>query len=188
MRPADLPRPASLPIALPLQAAVHEPMHPADLERYQLLKRVHESWLRGHQDGRPPARIDPLDVPAATLPYVMLLRLDDDTRLTVTLAGSFVCALHGGELRGASTDDFFTPEQAASVVEAARAAAATNQPDIAARRYITLSQRSWSYVRLILPLAPDGQGRPRFYKVLDPDSLEGRDQFAWMTRSISLPR
>ncbi|MDB5365445.1 MAG: hypothetical protein JWM77_1372 [Rhodospirillales bacterium] len=173
MLPTNQSHPASSPVALPLNLAAHRPMDLADLKQHPMLDRVHENWLRGHRDGRPPARLDPLDVPAAILPYVMLLRLDDDRRLTVTLAGSFVCALHGGELRGASTEDFFAAQQAASVVEAARAAAATNQPSLAARRYVALSRRSWSYVRLLLPLAPDAEGRPRFYKALDPDSLAG---------------
>jgi hypothetical protein len=162
-----------LPTSLPLHAAAHTRLDPADLAKYRLLDRVHTCWLDGHRDGRLPGRLDPLDLPSSVLPYVMLLRLDDDARLTVTLAGSFVCALHGSELRGSSTDDFFAPEQAASLVEAARVVAATNQPGLASRRYVALARRSWSYVRLLLPLAPDAEGRPRFFKALDPESLVG---------------
>ncbi|GIL38089.1 PAS domain-containing protein [Roseiterribacter gracilis] len=183
MQPASRP-PTLPPIAgsLPLHNAAHTPLAASDIGKYRLLERVHACWLAGHRDGQPPARLDPLELPPSVLPYVMLLRLDDDARLTVTLAGSFVCALHGSELRGFSTDDFFAPEQAASVVEAAREVARDNQPGLASRRYVALSRRSWSYVRLLLPLAPDAEGRLRFFKVLDPESLEGSDQYAWVSR------
>jgi hypothetical protein len=187
-QPPSLPPLASG--SLPLHAAAHTPVDLAAISNHRLLDRVHASWLDGHRDGRPPARLDPLDLPASVLPYVMLLRLDDDRRLTVTLAGSFVCALHGSELRGLSTDDFFAPEQAASVVEAAREVAASNRPGLASRSYVALSRRSWSYTRLLLPLAPDAEGRLRFFKVLDPESLQGSDQYAWVARSDTsgLPR
>lgn len=152
----------------------HHEMPLSELARFPLLAQVHSLWLRSLDHGRPPRGLDPLAVPTRLLPYVMLLELEriPRTRLRVRLAGTEVCTYYGGELRGATTDDFFKAGDREAVVEAALAVARSGVPSLASRRYVSLQRRRWSYTRLILPLCRGEGGEvDAFYKVLDPSSL-----------------
>jgi len=152
----------------------HQEMPLSELVRFPLLAEVHGLWRRSAEQGRPPSGLDPLQVPRQLLPYVMLLELErlPRPRLRVRLAGTEVCTYYGGELRGATTDDFFTAGDREAVVEAALTVARSGVPSLACRRYISLQRRRWSYTRLILPLCRAEADEPdAFYKVLDPSSL-----------------
>ncbi len=122
---------------------------------------------------RIPAKLDPLDLPRALLPYVMLLDFEQNVRpvLRVRLAGTYVCEKYGRELRGHTTDDFFAPEDADHVVASALDVAMKRAPDVARREYISLNGGLWSYVRVILPMSRDGHKVDSFFKALDPVSL-----------------
>lgn len=104
----------------------------------------------------------------------MLLDLEEAglrARLRIRLAGTEVCAKHGREMKGLTTDDFFHAEDADAVVTAAQAVARSRQPSLARRSYITINDRMWSYVRLILPLSRDGKTVDSFFKAADPASM-----------------
>ena len=149
----------------------HTEMDLADSSKFPLLDRMYRFWQGASADGLP-ERIEPFDIPPRLMPYIMLLELEDEgPRLRVRLAGTEVCAKHGGELRGKTTDDFFLPDDATTVVDAALQSAETRQPTLARREYIGLDDRIWGYVRLILPLSSDGQRVDRFFKAVEPSTL-----------------
>jgi hypothetical protein len=119
-------------------------------------------------------RIDPLDLPREVLPTVMMLDLErspEPGALRVRLAGTEVCAKHGSELKGKTTDDFFAPEDAGQVVESALETARTGRPSLARRSYVSLNGRIWRYVRLIMPLSRQGGPVDSFFKVADPRTM-----------------
>jgi hypothetical protein len=143
--------------------------------QYPGLAAALEVWRAA--PGHPlPQRIDPTAVPRNLLPYVMLLGLEREPDvLRVRLAGTFVCRKYGGELKGRTTDDFFDPEDARIVLESSLAVAASGRPSLARREYVSLEKRIWRYVRLIAPMSFAGDGTvDGFFKLLDPDTLEGR--------------
>lgn len=152
----------------------HDELPLSELARFPLLAQVHRLWQSGCREGRPPAGLDPLEVPTRLLPYVMLLDLErgPHPRLRVRLAGTEVCTYYGGELRGATTDDFFKEGDRDAVVAAALTVLESGRPSLAHRRYVTLKGRRWSYTRLILPLCRGGGEADGLYKVLDPGSLQ----------------
>lgn len=142
----------------------------ADIDGFPNLAAAQAVWERAAAD-RLPQRLDVVDLPRSLLPYVMLLDVEDGA-LRIRLAGTQVCALHGGELAGKTTDSFFTPDQAASVVDSARAVVTSGRPSLARRAYVSLDGRYWSYVRLLLPLAPRSSGVPSVFKAAEPNSLK----------------
>ncbi|MGP1394521.1 MAG: PAS domain-containing protein [Inquilinaceae bacterium] len=142
-----------------------------DLVLFPNLATVHALWVDAG-NGALPRHLDPLSLPRALLPYVMLLDLEaDPSRLRVRLAGTFVCEKHGTELKGKTTDDFFHPDDAQAVVDSAARVAKDAHPSLATRRYVALDGELWRYTRLILPLSRDGQTVDSFFKVLDPTTL-----------------
>lgn len=158
-----------------LKTGIHEELPLAALPDYPLLDAAVRLWRdESAAQGRLPARLDPLLLPRALLPYVMLLDLEQDGArplLRIRLAGTEVCAKHGREMRGLTTDDFFHADDADAVVGAALAVAAGGEPSLARRSYITLRDSAWSYVRLILPLSRAGGTVDSFFKVADPASM-----------------
>ncbi len=149
----------------------HEELPLEQISAYPYLRIVHDLWSRSQP--ALPRTLDPLEVPRAALPYVLLLDLErepDDLR--IRLAGTRVCELHGGELRGQSARDFFDPGDAAQVLQAALACAAAGRPSLARRRYVSLSDRMWGYTRLLLPLSRDGARVDSFFKVAEPTGFE----------------
>ncbi len=174
--PAHLQLPQSLRTAR-LSVGQNTDLPIAAIDRYPLLAAVLSHWDRARQQtGRLPARLDPLLLPREILPYVMLLDLETaDCRplLRIRLAGTEVCAKHGREMKGLTTDDFFHDADAAAVVQAAMNVAASGQPSLASRSYVSIDDRMWSYVRLILPLSRNGRDVDSFFKVADPASMRG---------------
>ena len=155
-------------------SARHEELSLSDLESYPLLAACHRVWHASGDAGALPNRIDPLDLPREVLPTVMMLDLeadDESAQLRVRLAGTEVCAKHGGELKGKTTDDFFKPEDASAVVSSALAIARSRTPSLARRSYVSLNRRNWRYVRLIMPLSRNGERVDSFFKVADPGSM-----------------
>ncbi|WP_374466697.1 PAS domain-containing protein, partial [Ferrovibrio sp.] len=166
-----------------LKTGEHRDLPISDLVTYPLLRQATSLWQAEFDAaGRLPARLDPLTLPRDLLPYVMLLDLEQAGQracLRIRLAGTEVCAKHGREMKGLTTDDFFHADDADAVVTAALTVAATGQPSLARRSYITINDRVWSYVRLILPLSRDGETVDSFFKVADPASM--RALSAWRT-------
>lgn len=137
------------------------------------LRRVLDTWeAKKATHGGLPCQIDITEIPPAVLPYVMLVDLERDTeRLVVRLAGTEVCAKHGGELKGKSTHDFFVAEDAKIVFASALRVADSRQPSLAQRNYVNIEGKPWRYTRLILPLSRNGVEVDSFFKTLDPDTL-----------------
>lgn len=155
----------------PLIPSRHTDIDISESPNYPLLNEMIEHWKERSRAGLP-SRIEPFDIPRALMPYVMLLDLEDEPlRLRVRLAGTEVCAKHGGELKNKTTDDFFLPDDADTVIRAALQAAETRQPSLARRDYIGLDDRMWGYVRVILPLSSDGTRVDRFFKAVEPATL-----------------
>ncbi len=156
------------------ERARHEELSLSELDGYPLLAACHRVWRESGEDGALPTRIDPLDLPREILPTVMMLDLEEDgerPQLRVRLAGTEVCAKHGGELKGKTTDDFFQPDDAGAVVSSVVAIARSGTPSLARRSYVSLNRRNWRYVRLIMPLSRDGERVDSFFKVADPGSM-----------------
>lgn len=150
---------------------LHRDIPLTEINQYPDLAAAFHSWQQS--DGqRTPRQVDPLALPKVLLPYVMLLDLEENPcRLRVRLAGTQVCAKYGAELKGLTTDDFFSPHDAKCVVDAALKVARFGIPSLAERQYVNLDGGLWSYVRLIAPLSRDGKKIDGFFKVLDPATL-----------------
>ncbi|WP_374366960.1 PAS domain-containing protein [Dongia sp.] len=156
---------------------LHRDIPLTDIGQYPDLAMALQAW-QVSDDRRIPSRVDPLNLPKALLPYVMLLDLEEEPgriglpyRLRVRLAGTYVCDKYGSEMKGRTTDDFFAPQDASHVVEAALTVARLGLPSLAERHYVNLDDGIWSYVRLIAPLSRDGRRINSFFKVLDPATL-----------------
>jgi hypothetical protein len=150
----------------------HREIPLTEIGRFPDLAAALQSWQQS-VGTRAPRQVDPLALPKALLPYVMLLDLEEaPARLRVRLAGTYICDKYGSELRGATTDDFFAPADAQQVVASALTVAKFGIPSLAQRDYVTLDGGLWSYVRLIAPLSRDGCKIDGFFKVLDPATLQ----------------
>jgi hypothetical protein len=156
---------------------LHRDIPLTDIDQYPDLATALQAWqISG--DKRIPSRVDPLNMPKALLPYVMLLDLEEEPgrvgrpyRLRVRLAGTYICEKYGGEMKGRTTDDFFASQDARHVVEAALTVARLGLPSLAERQYVNLAGGVWSYVRLIAPMSRAGGRIDSFFKVLDPATL-----------------
>lgn len=150
-------------------ASLHEELPLHEIASYPDLQRIHEHWM---EIGAPPATLDPARLPRHTLPYVMVLAVEEEPRsLRVRLAGTRFCDEYGTELRGLTTDDFFQPADAAIIAKTGFGVAMTGVPSIARKTHITINERYWSYIRLILPLSKNGRTVDRLFKVLDPSTI-----------------
>ncbi|WP_417516480.1 PAS domain-containing protein [Minwuia sp.] len=154
-----------------LMPSRHTEIDLSEIGQYPMLKAMVDFWQQASGESLP-RRIEPFDVPKKLMPYVMLLDLETEPEcLRVRLAGTEVCAKHGGELRSKTTNDFFLEDDAQAVVDAAKLAASTRKPTLARREYVGLDDRMWGYVRLILPLSSDGVKVDRFFKAIEPATL-----------------
>ncbi|WP_421709786.1 PAS domain-containing protein [Algihabitans sp.] len=149
----------------------HHELSLDQISDYPDLRAIYQLWSARQPDL--PARLDPTELPPAALPYVMLLDFErDPDELRVRLAGTRVCEIYGGELRGETTRSFFDATDAEQVLSAALTVAETRQPSLAFRRYVSLSDRMWSYTRLLLPMSRNGTEVDRFFKVVEPPSFQ----------------
>ncbi len=150
----------------------HRDLPLTEIGLYPNLADALQAWQQSY-GLRAPRGVDPLSMPKILLPYVMLLDLEESPdRLRVRLAGTYVCQKYGGELRGRTTDDFFSAADAKHVVKSALTVARLGIPSLAERTYVNLEGGLWSYVRLIVPLSRSGTKIDSFFKVLDPSSLQ----------------
>jgi hypothetical protein len=150
----------------------HRDIPLTEIGQYPNLADALQSWQQS-EGQRAPRGVDPVAMPKVLLPYVMLLDLEENPdRLRVRLAGTYVCQKYGGELRGRTTDDFFSAADARHVVNSALTVARLGIPSLAERTYVNLEGGLWSYVRLIAPLSRSGTKIDSFFKVLDPNSLQ----------------
>ena len=165
---------------------MHRDMPLTDIDLYPDLAVALQAW-QSSDGNRIPTRVDPLNLPKALLPFIMLLDLEEgqgqrtdqdgpSCALRVRLAGTYICSKYGGEMKGKTTDDFFAPQDARHVVDAARGVARLGLPSLAERHYVNLDGGIWSYVRLIAPLSRSGDRIDSFFKVLDPSTLRQQER------------
>ncbi len=151
-------------------ASVNQPLDLAAIEDYPVLSAVLQYWLQVGED-RPPTRIDPLDLPPQAMPYLMLVDLKGSTDAVIRLAGTAACEIHGRELKGTSVHEFFGERDARLVLADLQAVAASERPMLTRRSYVSINGKPWSYIRLLLPLRPDGCTVTRVLKVLEPSAF-----------------
>ena len=149
----------------------HRDLPLTEIGLYPNLADALQAWQQS-EGCRAPRTVDPLLLPQALLPYVMLLDFEQSpTSLRVRLAGTELCAKYGGELKGHTTAEFFAMPDARHVMETAVKVARLGIPSLALRNYVNMDGKLWSYVRLVAPLSRSGTHIDGFFKVLDPSTL-----------------
>ena len=139
---------------------------------YPILSEVHKAWS-DLSDAGPPSQVNPEDFPRRTLSHLMLVDIDFEApNALVRLAGTKVCELYGGEMRGVSVYDFFGREDAEIVLGHLMDVANKGEPTLAKRAYVSVSERPWRYTRLLLPYRPVDGRCTRIVKVVEPATLE----------------
>ena len=123
---------------------------------------LHDYWLAKCRDGRLPARadIDPLDLPPALLPSIVLLDVERGERVPrfrVRLAGTGFVMLLGREVTGRYFDELGPERQMAPIMDALHTLAATGQPVFLASPMIRPDKSQVWLKRFALPLAEDGK-------------------------------
>jgi hypothetical protein len=154
-----------------LNAPRHEELPLDTIESYPDLAAALRIW-RADVEGGGDGHLDPTAVPPRLLPTVMVIELTEDgTDGWVRLAGTFVCQIYRGELRGRAVSDFFKPEDAEIVMESLRRCVEGGEPSLARRAYVSLDGDRWEYVRILLPeRARDG--RKRLFKAMERSTLK----------------
>lgn len=154
--------------------SVNEDLDLASIDRYPVLAGVLETWQR-LGGGRAPVSIDALDLPTKVLPYLMLVDLEGTEDAVIRLAGTAACDIYGRELRGTSVHEFFGARDARLVLDDLQTVAQIETPMLTRRRYVSINGKPWSYVRLLLPIRPDGSGVTRILKALEPSRFRRPD-------------
>ncbi|MGE5147623.1 MAG: PAS domain-containing protein [Candidatus Eiseniibacteriota bacterium] len=123
---------------------------------------LYDYWRGKCRDGRLPARrdIDPLDLPPALLPNIVLLdveRRGAAPRFRVRLAGTGFVALLEREATGCYFDELGHERQMAPILDALMTLVATGQPAFLASPMTRPSKDKVWLKRFALPLAEDGK-------------------------------
>ena len=135
--------------------------------RHLATKDVFRHWRRLRGRRRAPDRrsLNPAALGAA-LPDVFLLECAEGI-VRVRLAGTRVCALFGGELRGLAFESLFSHASAADLAEILAAVLTDQSPAIAGLSALFPDRVSAEAELLLLPLTNDhGDGAPRILGVL----------------------
>ena len=148
----------------------HKEMALQELGKFPDMEAAFLAWQALDEDDEA-FQLDPLSVPAALWPTTMLVELDPGfTDATLRLAGTLVCRLHGGEMKGKSVRTFFEEHEAEKVIASMRTVIETGRPSLARRSYIALDGDHWDYTRLLLPQR-GRSGTFQIFKVMDPSTL-----------------
>lgn len=150
--------------------SVNDALDMGSIERFPVLSGVFETWRR-LGDGAAPTGVDALDLPPRALPYLMLVDLDGTKDAVIRLAGTAACDLYGRELKGTSVHDFFGARDAKLVLDDLLTVAETEAPMLTHRSYVSINGKPWSYVRLLLPIRPEGGRVTRILKALEPSKF-----------------
>lgn len=143
----------------------------SEVGRFPVLAACLNEWRSGiGARNALPAKVRVENLPECVLPYLMLLDWDG-AQASVRIAGEYLQVRAGGPLRGKGVDAVFQADDAAIVEAAFARVAATAEPDLAARRYVSLDGGQYGYVRLICPLARRGGSVDGFFKAIEPATL-----------------
>ena len=146
------------------------PIDLSEIGNYPDFQKLHEKWSSAIDAGEDGA-LDLFDVPLPLAPTVMLIELEPDySDGAVRLAGTYVCQVHGGEMRGKKVSSFFSDTDAREVLDSMRHCIETGAVDLSLREYVSMEQEHWSYVRILVP-QPDKNGKKRILKAMDRSTL-----------------
>lgn len=149
----------------------HRDLPLTEIGLYPYLADALQAWQQS-EGVRAPRTVDPMLLPQALLPYVMLLDFEENpTSLRVRLAGTELCAKYGGELKGQTPEEFFAMPDARHVMQTAIKVAHLGLPSLALRSYVNMDGKLWSYVRLVAPLSRSGSRIDGMFKAIDPTTL-----------------
>ena len=149
----------------------HEELPLAQLFAFPNLWEAHNLWDEMSSE-RIPDTLDPAKLPRALLPYLMVIDIDaEEQALRIRLAGTRLCDEYRTELRGLTADDIFEPQDAMAITATGLQVAKSGEPSLARKSCITISERRWSYARLVLPLSSDGVKIDRLMELIDPSTL-----------------
>jgi hypothetical protein len=147
----------------------HEELPLAQLFAFPNLWEAHSLWDETSR-GQLPETLDPVKLPRAVLPYLMVMDIDAEL-LRVRLAGTRLCDEYRAELRGLTAEEIFEPQDAMALTANALQVARSGEPSLVRQSCITISERRWSYAQLLLPLSSDGMKVDRLMKLIDPSTL-----------------
>lgn len=153
------------------QPTRHTELSLDEIDSYPTLAAAYRVW-RSSIDAGGNGHLDPTEVPPKLLPTVMIVELAPDfSNAHVRLAGTYVCQLHNGELRGKSVNAFFKPDDTVLVLDAMRRCIEDGVPSLARRSYVSLEGDKWEYVRLLLP-ERSNEGPKRLFKAMEKCTLK----------------
>ena len=147
--------------------SVNKPLDLAEIGAFPVLSGVLDTWKRVGEGGTPTV-VDALDLPPKALPYLMLVDLEGTQDAVIRLAGTAACDIYGRELRGTSVHDFFGARDAGLVLDDLLSVAGNEAPMLTRRSYVSINGKPWSYIRLLLPIRPNGCSVTRILKALEP--------------------
>lgn len=157
---------------MPISVDGYEEIPLSEIGRYPALAACHDAWQAAHADGAMPSALGIDTVPESVLPYTMLLDYMPEIRdVEVRIAGNYVGERTSEEFGGRRLSNFFDSRDAEIVFMSMETVAKTRTPSIAKRSYVSLEQRYFEYVRLILPISADGETVTGFFKTIEPDTL-----------------
>lgn len=156
----------------------HREIPPEQIDGYPELAALLTVWRAGMVGALPPRRIDPLAVPRRLLPGALLLDTDSKgsggAGLRIRLAGTMLCDLCGGELKGRALDEVLLPGDAAALAADMRVVVAEIRPMLVRREEVRWRDIDLDYVALILPFADDDGRVTRVLEMSDPATLRRR--------------
>lgn len=154
--------------------SVHVPLDIGQVSEFPVLAACLDAW-RSLSDGGLPKTIDPTEVPPAAIKGISLADWSEAHQdWILRLSSTLIDESHGRPMKGTTFSEVFLPDELEKVHGRLRAILASGEPDLARHEFTDPSGRVWSFVRLILPLADDGDVRWRFCLVHDPDTFGRR--------------
>lgn len=141
---------------------------------YPILEQCLKIW-RASFTTELPMTIDPVDMPLAAIRGISLLDWDADAGdWVVRLSATLLDEGHGRNMTGTKLAEGFSIGDIAGVRAGIQAIMDRGEPDLMRREFVDGNGRTWSYVRLILPLSSDGVRRDRYALVIDPQTFGQR--------------
>jgi len=150
------------------------------IDGYPELAALLTVWRAAVVGGLPPRRIDPLAMPRQLLPGAILADLIREpgaasgARLRIRLAGTMLCELCGGEMKGRTLDEVMPPADAAAMMAPMLTATAEVRPLLIHRPAIRFRDQHVDYVALLLPLSGDDGQVSRVLEMPDPATVRRR--------------
>lgn len=152
----------------------------AQIDGYPELAALLTVWRAAMVGDMPPPRIDPLAIPRLLLPGAILADLERDiggrgaVRLRIRLAGTMLCDLCGGEMKGRTFDEVMPPADASAMTTIAVLATEQKRPILVHRPGIRFRDVTVDYVALLLPLSGDDGRISRLLEMSDPATVRRR--------------